>query len=132
MYNMFIENPTEDDLNKFISDCACWYGFDKVEISHLTNQKGVIEYTSFKLIARSENDKVYGLTYTYKNTNNVFELFKDDMKEQCMTSGIYRMILDSLYYEVKKKIIDELSYNKPSTSMIFNIYDDLFSAKRKV
>ena len=132
MYNTIIENPKEDDLNKFILNCACGHGFDKVEISHLTNQKEVIEYTSFKLIARSENDKVYGLTYTYKNTNNVFELFKDDMKEQCMTSGIYRMILDSLYYEVKKKIIDELSYNKPSTSTIFNIYDDLFSAKRKV
>ena len=129
MYNMFIENPKEDDLNKFILNCACGHGFDKVEISHLTNQKGVVEYTSFKLIARCEP---YDLTYTYKNTNNVFELFKDDMKEQYMTSGIYRMILDSLYYEVKKKIIDELSYNKPSTSMIFNIYDDLFSAKRKV
>ena len=126
---MFIENPKEDDLNKFILNCACGHGFDKVEISHLTNQKGVVEYTSFKLIARCEP---YDLTYTYKNTNNVFELFKDDMKEQYMTSGIYRMILDSLYYEVKKKIIDELSYNKPSTSMIFNIYDDLFSAKRKV
>ena len=129
MYNMFIENPKEDDLNKFILNCACGHGFDKVEISHLTNQKGVVEYTSFKLIARCEP---YDLTYTYKNTNNVFELFKDDMKEEYMTSVIYRMILDSLYYEVKKKIIDELSYNKPSTSMIFNIYDDLFSAKRKV